>query len=117
MDPIFVWKIFTAPPRPPLCPPKKNEKNEKFLELPNLPNICTYQTIFGQRGLNFENALQGNFSFDITITNCKVKHLTSQKKFTLAPMGILASVSGHAGHSAQTPIDTSGNFSAPVSTE
>ena len=38
-------------------------------------------------------------------------------QFPLAPMGVLAPVSAHAGHSAQTPIDTSGNFPAPVSAE
>ena len=32
-------------------------------------------------------------------------------------MGVLAPVSAHAGHSAQTRIDTSGNFPAPVSAE
>ena len=35
----------------------------------------------------------------------------------LAPMGVLAPVSAHAGHSAQPPIDASGNFSARVSAE
>ena len=32
-------------------------------------------------------------------------------------MGVLAPVSAHAGHSAQPPIDTSGNFPARVSAE
>ena len=39
------------------------------------------------------------------------------RKFPLAPMGVLAPVSAHAGHSAQPPIDTSGNFPARVSAE
>ena len=38
-------------------------------------------------------------------------------KIPLAPMGVLAPVSAHAGSSAQTPIDTSGNFPARVSAE
>ena len=38
-------------------------------------------------------------------------------KIPLAPMGVLAPVSAHAGPSAQTPIDTSGNFPASVSAE
>ena len=38
-------------------------------------------------------------------------------KIPLAPMGVLAPVSAHAGHSAQPPIDTSGNFPARVSAE
>ena len=32
-------------------------------------------------------------------------------------MGVLAPVSAHAGHSAQPPIDTSGNFPLHVSVE
>ena len=32
-------------------------------------------------------------------------------------MGVLPPVSAHVGHSAQPPIDTSGNFPARVSTE
>ena len=32
-------------------------------------------------------------------------------------MGVLAPVSAHAGHSAQPPIDTSGNFPARMSAE
>ena len=43
----------------------------------------------------------------------KVKEI----KFPLAPMGVLAPVSAHAGHSAQRPINTSGNFPARVSAE
>ena len=38
-------------------------------------------------------------------------------KFPLAPMGVLASGSAHARHSAQPPINTSGNFTAHVSAE
>ena len=34
------------------------------------------------------------------------KHL-QKKKFPLAPMGVLAPVSAHAGHSAQPPIGAS----------
>ena len=34
----------------------------------------------------------------------------SIQQFPLAPMGVLAPVSAHAGHSAQPPIDASGNF-------
>ena len=45
-------------------------------------------------------------------------HITKWKmKFPLAPMGVLAPVSAHAGHSAQPPIGTSGNFPARVSAE
>ena len=40
-----------------------------------------------------------------------------ESKFPLAPMGVLAPVSAHVGHSAQPPIDTSGNFLARVSAE
>ena len=36
-------------------------------------------------------------------------------KFPLAPMGVLAPVSAHAGTSAQPPIGTSGNFPARMS--
>ena len=32
-------------------------------------------------------------------------------------MGVLAPMSAHAGHSARTPIDTSGNFPLHVSVE
>ncbi len=32
-------------------------------------------------------------------------------------MGVLAPMSAHAGHSAQPPIDTSGNFPARMSAE
>ena len=39
------------------------------------------------------------------------------KKFPLAPMGVHAPVSAHAGPSAQPPIGTSGNFPARVSAE
>ena len=42
---------------------------------------------------------------------------TCAGKFPLTPMGVLAPVSAHAGPSAQTPIDTSGNFPARVSAE
>ena len=42
-------------------------------------------------------------------------HIWKQGKFPLAPMGVLAPVSAHAGLSAQPPIGTSGNFSARVS--
>ena len=38
-------------------------------------------------------------------------------KFPLAPMGVLAPVSAHAGPSAQSPIGTSGNFPARMSAE
>ena len=38
-------------------------------------------------------------------------------KFPLAPMGVLAPMSAHAGHSAQPPINASGNFPAHVSAE
>ena len=37
--------------------------------------------------------------------------------FPLAPMGVLAPVSAHAGPSAQPPIGTSGNFPARISAE
>ena len=40
-----------------------------------------------------------------------------EKKFPLAPLGVLAPVSAHTGHFAQPPIDTSGNFPARVSAE
>ena len=43
--------------------------------------------------------------------------LRSPWKIPLKPMGVLAPVSAHAGHSAQPPIDTSGNFPARVSAE
>ena len=36
---------------------------------------------------------------------------------TISAMGVSLPVSAHAGPSAQTPIDTSGNFPACVSTE
>ena len=49
------------------------------------------------------------------------RRMTHEKKevlkFPLAPMGVLAPVSAHARHSAQPPIDTSGNFPAHVSAE
>ena len=38
-----------------------------------------------------------------------------EEEFPLAPMGVLAPVSAHAGHSAQPPIGTGGNFPARVS--
>ena len=38
-------------------------------------------------------------------------------EFPLAPMGVLAPVSMHAGPSAQTPIDTCGNFQVHLSAE
>ena len=38
-------------------------------------------------------------------------------KFPLAPMWVLAPGSAHARPSARAPIDTSGNFPAPVSAE
>ncbi len=38
-------------------------------------------------------------------------------KIPQAPMGVLAPVSAHAGHSAQPIIDASGNFTAQVSAE
>ena len=38
-------------------------------------------------------------------------------EFPLAPMGVLAPVSAHAGPSAQPPIGTSGKFPARVSAE
>ena len=38
-------------------------------------------------------------------------------KIPLAPMGVLAPVSAHAGPFAQPPIGTSGNLSARVSAE
>ena len=38
-------------------------------------------------------------------------------RIPLAPMGVLAPVSAHAGPSAQPPIGTRGNFSARVSAE
>ena len=47
----------------------------------------------------------------------KVSMNRGVEKFLLAPMGVLAPVSAHAGPSAQTPIDTSGNFPARVSAE
>ena len=40
-----------------------------------------------------------------------------EREFPLAPMGVLAPVSAHAGPSAQPPIGTSGNFPARVSAE
>ena len=39
------------------------------------------------------------------------------EEFPLAPMGVLAPGSAHARPSARPPIDTSGNFPAPVSAE
>ena len=42
---------------------------------------------------------------------------THAGKFPLVPMGVLVPVSVHAGHSAQPPIDASGNFPARVSAE
>ena len=38
-------------------------------------------------------------------------------KFLFTPMGVLAPGSAHVRPSAQTPIDVSGNFPAPVSAE
>ena len=38
-------------------------------------------------------------------------------KFPLAPMGVLAPGSAHVRPSARPPIDTSGNFTAPMSEE
>ena len=38
-------------------------------------------------------------------------------KIPLAPMGVLAPVSSHAGPSAQPPIEVSGNFPTHVSAE
>ena len=38
-------------------------------------------------------------------------------EFPLAPMGVFDPVSAHVGHSAQPPIDTSGNFPPRVSAE
>ena len=48
-----------------------------------------------------------------------LKHYMGLKynKFPLAPMGVLAPGSAHARPSARPPIDTSGNFPAPVSAE
>ena len=43
--------------------------------------------------------------------------METKTKIPLAPMGVLAPVSAHAGHSAQPPIDTSGNFPARGSAE
>ena len=40
-----------------------------------------------------------------------------EEELPLAPMGVLAPVSAHAGHSARTPIDTSGNFPPHMSAE
>ena len=41
----------------------------------------------------------------------------NSSKIPLAPMGVLAPLSAHAGPSAQPPIGTSGNFPARVSAE
>ena len=41
----------------------------------------------------------------------------NNKKMLLAPIEVLAPVSAHAVHSAQPPIDASGNFPARVSAE
>ena len=46
-----------------------------------------------------------------------LKQIDKLLNIPLAPMGVLAPVSAHAGPSAQTPIDTSGNFPARVSAE
>ena len=43
--------------------------------------------------------------------------LIKTNEILLAPMGVLAPVSAHAGHSAQPPIGTSRNFPAHVSAE
>ena len=49
---------------------------------------------------------------------CLVKKQWPEKeKFLLAPVGVLAPVSPHAGPSAQPPIGTSRNFSACMSAE
>ena len=53
----------------------------------------------------------------IAITNLRTKSLIKHRKNLLAPMGVLAPVPAHTGHSAQPPIDTSGNFPARVSAE
>ena len=50
-------------------------------------------------------------------TNKNKKNNKKRKKIPLAPMRVLAPVSAHAGHSAQPPIDASGNFPARVSAE
>ena len=42
---------------------------------------------------------------------------TKKGQIPLAPMGVLAPVSAHAGPSAQPPIGTSGNFPARVYAE
>ena len=60
----------------------------------------------------------------INTKNSGLRHVSTKPsaqrrsdQFPLAPMGVLAPVSAHAGHSAQPPIDTSGNFPARVSAE
>ena len=45
----------------------------------------------------------------------QLKKKKRKKKFPLAPMGVLAPVSAHAGPSAQPPMGTSGKFPAHVS--
>ena len=45
------------------------------------------------------------------------KYEKRKQNIPLAPMGVLAPMSAHAGNSARTPIDTSGNFQAHVSAE
>ena len=49
--------------------------------------------------------------------NSEQKEVKNQKKYPLAPMGVLAPVSAHAGPSGQPSIGTSGNFPAHVSAE
>ena len=49
--------------------------------------------------------------------NNKTKKKKKYLKFPLAPMGVLTPGSAHARPSARPPIDTSGNFPAPVSAE
>ena len=58
-----------------------------------------------------------NSSFSSSFSVSSNNNSINLFKFPLAPMGVLAPVSAHAGPSAQPPIDTSGNFSARVSAE
>ena len=53
----------------------------------------------------------------MVLSNGTKKNKKINYQIPLAPMGVLAPVSAHAGHSAQPPIDTSGNFPARVSAE
>ena len=89
------------------------KKHIRFTHAVQAPTSVHYESFVGVRKVKVPT----NQGATTTSTSKPTDTTVHQVEFPLAPMGVLAPVSAHAGPSAQPPIGTIGNFPARVSAE